>query len=286
MGTDAFISSRALIISAVKETVLAPGCFSILKITAGLPFNEPSPRLTGPPNFNSATCFNNTGALPLLLITVFAKSSKELALAIFLINTSVPFLSSTKPPVVLILVSCKALSISLMETLYCRIFSGLINTWYCRRSPPMGITWLMPLILINLLRMVKSLSVRMSAAEVVSDVTATIINCPITELMGPMTGTILLGNSTVCNFSAVNCLARYTSVLHSNSTNTRPNPGLATDRTTSTPGAPFNDVSTGRFTCASISSGAIPLASKKMVTRGRFKSGNTSTGKLIRVITP
>ena len=144
----------------------------------------------------------------------------------------------------------------------------------------------MPFILINLLRMVKSLRVRMSAAEVVSAVMATIINCPITELIGPITGTMLLGNETVCIFSAVSCLALYKSVLHSNSTNTSPKPGLATERTISTPGAPLRAVSTGKFTCASISSGAIPLASKKIVTLGRFKSGNTSTGKFTKVNTP
>ncbi len=188
------MSSNALIISAVKVTVLAPGCFSILRITAGLPFNEPSPLLIGPPNFNSATCFNKTGALSLLLITVLAKSSKEFALAIFLTSTSLPLLLSTNPPVELRLVACKALSISLIETLYWRIFSGDINTWYCILSPPIGITWLTPLILINLLLMVKSLNVLISAGDVESPVTATIINCPITELMGPITGTILLGN--------------------------------------------------------------------------------------------
>ena len=50
-------------------------------------------------------------------------------------------------------------------------------------------------------------------------------------------------------------------------------------RTTSTPGAPFSATSTGKATCVSISSGAIPFASKNIVTRGRLRSGKTSTGK-------
>ena len=102
--------------------------------------------------------------------------------------------------------------------------------------------------LINLLRIVKSDSVRNSDGGVESPVTATIIICPIIELIGPSCGDIPFGNCIDCNFSAVNCLALYTSVFQSNSTNTNPKPGLATERTTSTPGAPFKDVSTGRFT--------------------------------------
>ena len=62
----------------------------MFKITAGLPFNEPSPLFTEAPNLTSATCFNKTGALFLFAITVFAKSSNVFALAIFLIKTSEP----------------------------------------------------------------------------------------------------------------------------------------------------------------------------------------------------
>ncbi len=55
------------------------------------------------------------------------------------------------------------------------------------------------------------------------------------------------------------------------------------DRTRSTPAAPLTEVSSGTVTSNSTSSGASPGASVKMVTVGRFKSGNTSTG--IRVST-
>ena len=96
--------------------------------------------------------------------------------------------------------------------------------------------------------MVKSEIVLNSEGAVVSAVTAIIIICPIIELIGPSCGVIPFGNCIDCNFSAVSCRALYTSVLKSNSTNTRPKPGDATDLTTSTPGAPFKDVSTGRFT--------------------------------------
>ena len=140
--------------------------------------------------------------------------------------------------------------------------------------------------LINRLRMVKSEMVLNSDCAVVSAVTAIIIICPIIELMGPSCGAMPFGNWMDCNFSAVNWRALYTSVLKSNSTNTNPKPGDATDRTTSTPGEPFKAVSTGKFICDSISSGAMPLASKKIVTLGLFKSGNTSTGRFTSVKIP
>src|SRR5688572_17402378 len=173
-----------------------------------------------------------------------------------------------------------------MVTLNCRILSGQTSTWYCMRSPPIGITCDTPFTLISLRLKVKSAMVRKSIGEVLSLVIATSIICPIMELIGPNCGVIPSGISTVCSFSAVNCLALYTSVSQSNSTNTIPRPGDATERTTSTPGAPFKAVSTGRLACVSTSSGAIPPASKKMVTLGRFRSGSTSTGRFTRVNTP
>ena len=50
------------------------------------------------------------------------------------------------------------------------------------------------------------------------------------------------------------------------------------ERTRITPGAPLSDVSIGSVTRVSTSSGARPGASVRIVTVGRFKSGNTSTG--------
>ena len=99
LGSDALISSIAFKASFVTVSVLEPGCFSILRITAGLPLNEPSPLLIGPPNFTSATCFSKMGAAFRLLTTVLAKSSNVFARPIFLISVSEPLLS-TKPPVV------------------------------------------------------------------------------------------------------------------------------------------------------------------------------------------
>ena len=89
----ACISATAFFISSVNSTVFPLGCFSILRITAGFPLSDPSPRFNVGPNFTSATCFKRIGALlALLIITVFPISSKEVAsaLAMFLINTSEP----------------------------------------------------------------------------------------------------------------------------------------------------------------------------------------------------
>ena len=176
--------------------VLAPGCFSILSITAGFPLKEPSPLLMGPPNFTSATCCNKTGEPLRFATTVLFKSSNVLARPIFRINTSAPLLS-IKPPVVFRLVNCKALSTSLIDRLYCRSLIDEINTWYCNLSPPIGITWLTPFTLSNLLRIVKSAKVLKSAGEVVSLVMAIIIICPMMELMGPICGVIPFGNCTL-----------------------------------------------------------------------------------------
>lgn len=140
--------------------------------------------------------------------------------------------------------------------------------------------------LINRRRIVKSANVRNSEREVESAVIPTNMICPITLEIGPITGVILSGIVTVCSFSETNCRARYTSMSQPNSTNTNPMPTPELLRTRSTPGAPFIATSTGVTTCVSISSGAMPLASRKTVTCGRFRSGRTSTGKLIMVNTP
>jgi hypothetical protein len=50
------------------------------------------------------------------------------------------------------------------------------------------------------------------------------------------------------------------------------------ERTAETPVAPFSAVSTGNVTRASTSSGAMPGDSRNTVTRGRSRSGSTSTG--------
>ena len=143
-------------------------------------------------------------------------------------------------------------------------------------------------------RIVKSARVRRSAAVLWvlpvalsgSAVTPTSIICPITEEIGPITGTIPAGKDTVVNFSATSWRARYRSTSQSNSTNTNPMPLDELLRTTSTPGEPLRAVSMGNTACTSISSGDIPPASRNIVTRGRFRSGSTSTGKLTAVQVP
>lgn len=56
----------------------------------------------------------------------------------------------------------------------------------------------------------------------------------------------------------------------------RPTPD--TERTRVTPGMPLSEVSIGKDTSCSTSSGAMPPASVSTVTTGLFRSGNTSTG--------
>ncbi len=68
------------------------------------------------------------------------------------------------------------------------------------------------------------------------------------------------------------------SVPHSNSTQTIDRPMPDADRTRCTPVAPLSRYSMGRVTSTSTSSGARPGASVMMVTVGRLRSGNTSTG--------
>jgi len=55
-------------------------------------------------------------------------------------------------------------------------------------------------------------------------------------------------------------------------------PTAVADRTRRTPEAPFIALSIGNVTNDSISSGAIPWPSVRMVTVGAVRSGNTSIG--------
>jgi hypothetical protein len=76
------------------------------------------------------------------------------------------------------------------------------------------------------------------------------------------------------------------SVSQSNSTQTIERPALDAERTRCTPLAPFIIVSIGKVTRASVSSGARPCASVRIVTTGRFRSGSTSTGILATTPAP
>ncbi len=64
------------------------------------------------------------------------------------------------------------------------------------------------------------------------------------------------------------------------------NPTPDTDRTRETPGNPFICVSIGNDTNCSTSAGASPSASVMIVTVGRLRSGNTSTGSRCSVKAP
>ena len=58
------------------------------------------------------------------------------------------------------------------------------------------------------------------------------------------------------------------------------------ERTRRTPVAPLTDVSIGKVTSCSTSSGAIPCASVMTTTVGAFKSGKTSTSVLSVMYVP
>ena len=68
------------------------------------------------------------------------------------------------------------------------------------------------------------------------------------------------------------------SVPQSNSTQTTAMPTAVAERTRRTPDAPLIALSSGNVTSDSISSGAMPCPSVRMVTVGAVRSGNTSIG--------
>src|SRR5262249_39252843 len=80
------------------------------------------------------------------------------------------------------------------------------------------------------------------------------------------------------SFSATTCRAWKMSVPQSNSTHTTAMPRAVAERTRRTFKAPLMALSIGNVTRDSISSGAIPRPSVRIVTVGAVKSGNTSTG--------
>ena len=68
------------------------------------------------------------------------------------------------------------------------------------------------------------------------------------------------------------------SVPQSNSTHTTATPSAVAERTRRTFDAPLIALSSGNVTSDSISSGAMPWPSVRIVTVGAVRSGNTSTG--------
>ena len=98
---------------------------------------------------------------------------------------------------------------------------------------------------------------------------------------GASTGRSTCGGSvlpTSASFSATTCRARKMSVPQSNSTHTTAMPSAVAERTRRTLEAPLMALSSGNVTSDSISSGAMPRPSVRMVTVGAVRSGNTSTG--------
>ena len=83
---------------------------------------------------------------------------------------------------------------------------------------------------------------------------------------------------TSASFSATICRAKKMSVPQSNSTQTTAMPTAVAERTRRTSDAPLMAASIGNVTSVSISSGAMPRPSVRIVTVGAVKSGKTSTG--------
>ena len=106
---------------------------------------------------------------------------------------------------------------------------------------------------------------------------------------GASTGRSTCGGSvplTSDSFSETSCRAMKMSVPQSNSTQTTAMPTAVAERTRRTPEAPLIALSIGNVTSDSISSGAMPWPSVRMVTVGAVRSGNTSIGICRAVQTP
>ena len=106
---------------------------------------------------------------------------------------------------------------------------------------------------------------------------------------GASTGRSTCGGSvplTSVSFSDTSCRAMKMSVPQSNSTHTTAMPTAVADRTRRTPEAPLIALSSGNVTSDSISSGAMPWPSVRMVTVGAVRSGKTSIGICRAVQTP
>ena len=128
--------------------------------------------------------------------------------------------------------------------------------------------------------------VRSSICEVLSEVTLISMISPMMEVCGPNIGVLTpMGRfpERVLSFSATICLALNISEPQSNSTQTIEKPADEELRTRRTLVAPLTDVSIGKVTSLSTSSGAMPCASVMTTTVGAVISGKTSTS--IRIAT-
>ena len=99
--------------------------------------------------------------------------------------------------------------------------------------------------------------------------------------IGASTGRSTCGGRTPLtsdSFSETSWRAMKMSVPQSNSTQTTAMPTAVAERTRRTPEAPLMALSIGNVTSDSISSGAMPWPSVRIVTVGAVRSGNTSIG--------
>ena len=96
-GSEAFSPTRASSMDLVSAMVSAVGCFWMPRITAGLPSNPASPRLSAAANVTSAIWRRRMGWPPLAASARFFRSSSRDVRPRLRIRYSRPF-SSRKPP--------------------------------------------------------------------------------------------------------------------------------------------------------------------------------------------
>ena len=128
----------------------------------------------------------------------------------------------SNPPVVFRLLARTAASTSNTVTPNLRSASGFSSTWYCFFSPPRMMISATPRILSSRGRMTAWARVPRSIGVVAPpfDVTPTCMICPMTELVGVISGRTPGGISarTVASRSCTVCRATRTSTCHPNST--------------------------------------------------------------------
>ena len=266
---------------AVTSMVFAPGCFCTPTITAGLPLRDPSPRLKRraladigdvADEDRSRAAQRNDGVADLFRRSVRGRWLRGRTPAPPRCRCP-PRCSDSRPRT--------ASSSSVSDTLLARSASGCAITWNWRSAPPIGVTCETPGMASSRRRTVVSAMVRSVSGSSASDEIAKNRISPMIDETGARTGRSTCGGSaplTSESFSDTSCRAMKMSVPQSNSTHTTAMPTAVADRTRRTPDAPLMALSSGNVTSDSISSGAIPWPSARMVTVGAVRSGNTSTG--------
>ena len=240
-------SCNAASTAFVSGTVSAPGCFCTDMMTAGLPPDPASPRLKRGAKSTAATWLRMT-AWPSFMVTTRLRRSSMRVVRPMLRTTYSARFWSTKPPPVLAPNDRIAFSTSSSVTSSRPICATLGVTWYCRTSPPIGMTCATPGMDSSRGRIVKSANSRTCMGVVfASAVMAISMISPIMDVIGPICGTTRAGSCsrTAAMRSATCWRLRYTSVPQANSTNTMDRPTPDTERTRVTPGMPFMAVSNG-----------------------------------------